>query len=458
DAAGNWTYTAADSQTAIQQLGAGQSITDSFTAVSSDRKSVVQGNGTILGTNDTPVLGGVTTGAITEDVGVVAGNLTTGGALTIADVDQGQSSFTPQPGTAGSNGYGSFPPYAAANWTYTAADSQTAIQQLGAGQSITDSFTAVSSDGTASQLVTVTIHGTNDTPVLGGVATGAVTEDVGVVAGNLTTGGALTIADVDQGQSSFTAQPGTAGSNGYGSFTLDAAGNWTYTAADGQTAIQQLGAGQSITDSFTAVSSDGTASQLVTVTINGTNDVPVLGGVATRAVTEDVGVVAGNLTTGGALTIADVDQGQSSFTAQPGTAGSKIGRASCRERAGNWAYAAAVRKTAIQQLGAGQSITDSFTAVSSDGTASQLVTVTIHGTSDTPVTGVETTAALTEDVGVVAGNLTTGGALTIADVDQGQSSFTAQPGTAGSNGYGSFTLDAAGNWTYTAADGQTAIQ
>src|SRR5947208_466726 len=48
---------------------------------------------------------------------------------------------------------------------------------------------------------------------------------------------------------------------------LDAAGNWTYSADDSQTAIQQLGAGQSITDSFTAVSSDGSASQLVTVTI-----------------------------------------------------------------------------------------------------------------------------------------------------------------------------------------------
>ena len=61
----------------------------------------------------------------------------------------------------------------------------------------------------------------------------------------LTTSGALTIADVDQGQSNFTAQAGTAGSNGYGTFTLAADGNWTYTADDSQTAIQQLGAGQS---------------------------------------------------------------------------------------------------------------------------------------------------------------------------------------------------------------------
>src|SRR5262249_43192089 len=56
-------------------------------------------------------------------------------------------------------------------------DSQTAIKQLGAGQSITDSFTAVSFDGTASQVVTVTINGTNDVPVIGGVATGSVTQD-----------------------------------------------------------------------------------------------------------------------------------------------------------------------------------------------------------------------------------------------------------------------------------------
>ena len=115
------------------------------------------------------------------------------------------------------------------------------------------------------------------------------TEDVNVVAGKLATSGALTIADVDQGQSNFAVQAATAGSNGYGTFTLAANGNWTYSATNSQTAIQQLGAGQSITDSFTAVSSDGTASQLVTVTINGTNDAPVLTpiGPTLTTITED---------------------------------------------------------------------------------------------------------------------------------------------------------------------------
>jgi VCBS repeat-containing protein len=126
------------------------------------------------------------------------------------------------------------------------------------------------------------------------VASGAVSEDASTP--SLSTSGALTIADADQGQSNFTPLVGTAGSNGYGSFTLAADGNWTYTADNGQSAIQQLGAGQSISDSFTAVSSDGTASQVVTVTIAGTNDAPVLSAAATPVLTsvnEDAGAPVG---------------------------------------------------------------------------------------------------------------------------------------------------------------------
>src|SRR5205823_6451765 len=133
---------------------------------------------------------------------------TTGGALTIADVDQGQSNFTAQPGTAGSNDYCTSAPTSTRAWTSSADDSQAAIQQLGAGQSLTDSFTAVSSDGTASQLITVTIHATNDVPLIGCVSTRALPAFPTRRSSDLTTGGALTIADVDQGQSNFTAQPG----------------------------------------------------------------------------------------------------------------------------------------------------------------------------------------------------------------------------------------------------------
>ena len=249
-------------------------------------------------------------------------------------------------------------------------------------------------------------------------------------AGNLVTSGALGISDVDQGQSTFTAQPSAAGT--YGSFTLDASGNWTYTADDSQTAIQQLGAGQSITDSFTAVSSDGTASQLVTVTIHGTNDVPVITGTSTGSVTEDVALSGGQPGDLGCARHQRCRPGPVDLHG-PAHAAGTYGSFTL-DATGNWTYTADDSQTAIQQLGAGQSITDSFTAVSSDGTASQLVTVTIHGTNDVPVITGTSTGSVTEDVALSGGNLVTSGALGISDADQGQSNFTVQASTAGSSG------------------------
>src|SRR4029079_6254488 len=211
-------------------------------------------NVTVVAVNDVPVIGGASSGSVTEDVNVVGGNLTTCGSLSISDVDQGQSSFAAQLATSAT--YGSFALTSVGGWTYTVNDSRAAIQQLAAGQSISDSFTALSSDGTASQLVSVVIHGSNDVPVSGAAWSGSLTEDVNVVGGNLTTGGSLSISDVDQGQSSFAAQLATSAT--YGSFALTSAGGGTYPVNDSLAAIQQLAAGQSISDSFTALSSDGT--------------------------------------------------------------------------------------------------------------------------------------------------------------------------------------------------------
>ncbi|MBI3506723.1 MAG: M10 family metallopeptidase C-terminal domain-containing protein, partial [Proteobacteria bacterium] len=399
---------------------------------------------TIHGTNDVPVLGGETSGSVTEDVAVSGGDLSTSGDLTIADVDAGQSNF----GASEQDGsYGHFSSDAAGHWTYTADNSQSAIQSLGAGETLTETFTVTSSDGSASEDVTITIHGTNDVPVIGGSHSGDVTEDV---SNPLHSAGTLTIADADAGQSTFAAQAATAGSNGYGTFTLDAAGHWTYDAANGQAAIQALGAGATLTDSFTAVSSDGTNSEVVTVTIHGVNDVPVIGGSHLGDVTEDV---SNPLHATGTLTIADADTGQSSFAAQAAAAGT-YGTFTL-DSAGHWTYDAANGQAAIQALGAGATLTDSFTAVSSDGSNSQLVTVTIHGINDIPTIGGTNTGSVTEDA---SNPLVTSGNLTITDADTGQSTFTAQAGTTGSNGYGTFTLDSAGHWDYSANNSLAAIQ
>ena len=164
--------------------------------------------------------------------------------------------------------------------------------------------------GLATGTVTVNITGVNDTAVIGGVSMGAVTEDDDPT--TLSTGGTLTIDDVDAGEASFVTQAATAGSNGFGTFTLDSAGTWTYAADNTQSAIQSLGAGATATDSFTAVSVDGSA-QLVTVTIAGVNDTAVIGGVSMGAVTEDDDPTT--LSTGGTLTSSDVDNPDDTFTA-----------------------------------------------------------------------------------------------------------------------------------------------
>ena len=336
-----------------------------------------------------PVIGGVSTGSVTEEVAVTAGNLTADGALTIADVDAGESSFTPQAATAGSNGYGTFTlaPTAAGPTPPTTARRRSR-SSAPARRSPTASPPSPC-DGTASQLVTVTIHGTNDVPVIGGVSTGSVTEEVAVTAGNLTADGALTIADVDAGQSSFTPQAATAGSNGYGTFTLGADGSWTYTADNSQTAIQELGAGTALTDSFTAVSSDGTASQLVTVTIHGTNDVPVIGGVSTGSGRPRMSrSTAGNLTAGGALTIADVDPARPASRPRPPPPAANGYGTFTLGADGSWTYTADNSQSG--DPGARRRRQRSPTASPPspcDGTASQLVTVTIHGTNDVPVIG-----------------------------------------------------------------------
>jgi VCBS repeat-containing protein len=268
-----WSYDLADNQ--FDFLAAGETLVLTYTATVNDGHGGVVSTPvtvTIHGTNDVPTIAGVIARDVTEDVTIDnANHINTTGQLTIVDADAGQSSFAAQANTTGS--YGSFALAANGTWTYTADNTQIAIQQLGINDFITDSFIAFSSDGTASQLVTVTIHGTNDIPTIAGVVAGNVTEDLAVDnANHITTTGLLTIVDADAGQFNFAAQASTAGSNGHGSFTLAANGTWNYAADNTQAAIQQLDVNDFITDSFNAMSSDGTANQLVTVTIYGSAD------------------------------------------------------------------------------------------------------------------------------------------------------------------------------------------
>jgi len=219
---------------------------------------------------DSPVVGGSDSGTVSED-----GILQATGTLTVSDPDAGESVFQVQTGVAST--YGSFSVNAAGAWSYNLNNSASAVQALGLGETLTDTMTVLTADSTPTN-VTVTISGANDTPVVGGVSAGSVTED-----GTLTSAGVLTIADIDDGQSVFQVQNGVA--TDYGTFSVNSAGSWTYDLNNDAGAVQALGAGQTLTDTVSLLTADGTSANVI-ITINGANEgggdieAPVLTGVS----------------------------------------------------------------------------------------------------------------------------------------------------------------------------------
>jgi len=238
-------YSADNTQTAIQQLGRRPIDHRQLTGVSSRHRQpaitvTINGTTTCRCSVRAPRRGQ----RRQWSAGVAAITLMTSGVLTIADVDQANRTRV-QAGTTGSNNTATH--LAATATGATCADNtQTAIQQLGRRPSITDSFTAVSSDWHRQPADHVTINGHQRRAVARGVHLGAVSEDNGA-AGRRRHHSADGPAACDHcrrgpGQFELRGPSRHTGSNNYGTFTLAADGHWSYSADNTQTAIQQLGA------------------------------------------------------------------------------------------------------------------------------------------------------------------------------------------------------------------------
>ena len=150
-----------------------------------------------------------------------------------------------------------------------------AFDYLAAGEQATETFSYTANDGSLDSntvTATITITGVNDAPVIGGVDTGSVTEDVDPDLDTLLeTSGVLTIADPDTGESSFVAETIT---GTYGNLAIDTAGNWSYGSDKTQAAIQALGVGETLIDALIVTTADGSTHKVV-ITINGAADAPV---------------------------------------------------------------------------------------------------------------------------------------------------------------------------------------
>src|SRR5258706_235305 len=265
------------------------------TIVFSDVSGSLSATFALKSTASSPVLPGFTN------------NISQIGTFALTSGPSGVSEVTTDTGNTGTVG-----------WSFTLPDNDPVLQSLAEGQTITQIYTVTITDNNGALVtkdVTVTLVGTNDTPVITAATNGAVTEDA--TTPNLSTTGTITFADVDKIDTHSVSAVADAGNTLGGTLTpvvtTDATGGvagtvtWTYTVADNAT--DYLAVGQTATEKFTVTVSDGhggTASQLVTITINGTNEAPTISAHTDGAVTEDA--TTPNLSTTGTITFADVDK------------------------------------------------------------------------------------------------------------------------------------------------------
>src|SRR5207302_449022 len=224
-------------------------------------------------------------------------------------------------------------------------------------------------------------------------------------------------------------QAATAGT--YGTFAIDSAGAWTYTASS---AHNEFAAGSRSEERRVGEGADGTLTA-VTINILGTNDAAVLSA-ATKNLTETN--LAADISPAGTLTLSDVDS-PATFVAQAATAGT-YGTFAI-DSAGAWTYTAS---SAHNEFAAGSTYSDTFSVASADGTLTA-VTINILGTNDAAVLSAAT-KTLTETN--LAADISTAHTRTTSTVDSPTTS-AAQAATAGT--YGTFAIDSAGAWTYTAS-------
>ncbi|MBR9754013.1 MAG: tandem-95 repeat protein, partial [Gammaproteobacteria bacterium] len=394
---GSYTYTLDNTDSVIQALDVGDSLTDTFTYEISDGQGGTDTallTITINGTNDAPVATddasttdedtalatADTTNVLVNDIDVDADS-----ALVVSQVN-GSGANVGQPVT-GSEG-GDFTLNADGSWSFDLSGDFEALKD---GESAVTTLTYQVSDGlggVSTATVSVTINGVDDVPTLT-PATGDVTEDTAVNGeGDLVAAGTLAAGSGgDAGEDKFTAATLT---GEYGELTVDADGNWAYSADNAQDAVQQLNQGVELTDTFTVTNADGVTTTTVTITLTGVNDAPVAEA-DTGTTAENANLVV-DAVEGVLSNDTDIDTGSTSVVSQ--VAGTAAGVDAAVDMTGGGSITIAedgsytfAPGTDFDTLAVGESATTTiaYTVQDDNGAeSSSTLTITVTGTNDAP--------------------------------------------------------------------------
>ncbi len=371
-----------DPTAAFNYLAVGEYGTATITIVIDDG----QGNQTtetldvtVAGVNDAPTITGVTNvvGDLFEDT-VTAAN----GVVSASDPDTSDDlTFTSGAGT-----YGTFSidPVIGA-WTYALNNASTSVQELGVGESLVDTISVDVADGnggTDTVDISLTIYGTNDDPVISEITYDAdtVTEDGPVQ----TATGDVVASDVDKNDTLSYSIVGS-GTGTYGTLTLNpTTGAWSYVLNNAAAAVQALAAGQTETETFDVLVSDGNSgfdTQTISIDVSGANDAPVINGTLYNVaeVTED-----GGLTARGFIDVTEIDASDTLRYVVLGSDTSGFGTLTVNPD-GTWSYALNNDSELVQGLNASDTRTDTFNVAvidPSNAFDTTTISVTIYGADD----------------------------------------------------------------------------
>jgi VCBS repeat-containing protein len=360
-----------------------------------------------------------------EDIG------TYGGSSVLAnDFDWEGDSMSVTPGVF--NGvYGTLTMNADGTYTYTPYAS---TQSLALGQNVQDSFTYTVSDGSLSDVgtLTITVAGRNDAPVAN--------PDVSATGENSSVSIDVLANDTDVDNGAVLTVIAASAPAGQGSASVVA----NQVVFNPGTDFDYLDTGETanVIVSYTITDEHGaTSSSTVTVTVNGANDAPVAND--DIASTSEDSSVAGNVLAND----TDVD-GESLTVANPGIYVGAYGTLTLNTD-GSYSYAP---NSAAQGLDDGETGQDVFAYSASDGTASgsATLTVTVNGANDAPVAN-DDGASTNEDSAGVSGNVL----VNDTDID-GEALTVASAGTY-VGAYGTLVIAADGSYTYTPGAGAQAL-
>ena len=377
---GQWGYRFVlnNSSDIVQSLDEGDSIEKTFYVSAGTNQVPI--HVTITGINDQPVIesvghlsiedtGGIVTGRVTTtdpdagDVGSQEAGEGSGQTLSyaVSAVEGSGITLTPTSGqekgapgtytlTKDGTDWGEFTLNKDGSYSFKPSAE---AEKLLAGENANFNLTITVDDGSdapnssTGENLHITITGTNEAPVIkGGKLTLEATEDTAI-----TVGDKLDVSDdrVNEGNLSYSvaAGEGAASSNAgnmaagqYGTLFINADGTYSYQLNNQMQAVQELGEdSEPLKETFTIFVKDQDGAEVaktVTVTINGTNDAPVLS-LDTPVLTIKEGSTA---EVGGTASATDVDKGDTlSYALKDGTLSEETGKYVCKTDYGTFSIA-----------------------------------------------------------------------------------------------------------------------